>query len=364
MKNVSNIEELYSAVSNTANDGETIVLAPGTYALSANAPGGSPRSNGGRLELRPDMSLIGVEGDQSAVKIDTSLLPLASLNVSFGAGLPTRTGAIRMGRGSNSIEWLTVLGNLLSASGIETDLAGTGTAKVRVAHVVSGGSTRGLDVRNLGATMAGRKLDAEIVDNDFSSGIGALGINEAIRLVNFIGADGGQIHARMSGNRFHHSPTGCLAANNRAKAGAIDVRSDGDTFEQNGVGCVIAGAIVSASTTNMASTTFEAHGSKFIDNTRPSDGDRGGIVALGAYAIGLTNVASDNTVLIRLFGCKASGNQPTDFVAFGARSTAGIAGTNNKVTIERHGVSTQIVVDKTDSEPPEPAHTNTVTVIP
>ena len=42
---------------------------------------------------------------------------VASLNVSFGPGLPTRTGAIRMGRGSNSIEWLTIVGNLASASG-------------------------------------------------------------------------------------------------------------------------------------------------------------------------------------------------------------------------------------------------------
>ena len=41
----------------------------------------------------------------------------------------------------------------------------------------------------------------------------------------------------------------------------------------------------------------------------------------------------------------------------------GIAGTNNTVTIERHGVSRQIEVDATDSEPREPAHTNTVTVI-
>ena len=358
MKNVSNIEEFYSAVNDTANDGATIVLAPGTYALSANAPGGSPRPNGGRLELRLDMSLIGMEGDRSAVVIDTSLLPVASLNVSFG-----RTGAIRMGRGSNSIEWLTVLGNLLSASGIETDLGGTATTQIRVAHVVSGGSTRGLDVRNLGATMAGRRIDAEIVDNEFSSGIGAQGISEAIRLVNFNGADGGQIHAVMSGNRFHDSPTGCLAANNRANAGVVDVRSNGDRFEHNGVGCLIAGAIVSVGTTNKASTTFEAHGSKFINNTGPFGADRGGIVALGANALGLTNVASDNTVLVGLGGCTLSGNENRDFEAFGARSTAGIAGTNNKVTIELKGVNKHTEVVATDSQPFEPAGTNRVTVI-
>ena len=35
MINVSNIEDLYTAVNDSANDGATIVLAPGTYALSA-----------------------------------------------------------------------------------------------------------------------------------------------------------------------------------------------------------------------------------------------------------------------------------------------------------------------------------------
>jgi hypothetical protein len=85
--------------------GAVVVLAPGTYTLSANGRMGA-HPNGGRLELQPDMSLFGVAGDRSAVVIDTSGLSAASLNVSFG-----RTGPIRVGRGSNAVEWLTVLGN-------------------------------------------------------------------------------------------------------------------------------------------------------------------------------------------------------------------------------------------------------------
>jgi|SRR5215217_4592971 len=54
-------------------------------------------------------------------------------------------------------------------------------------------------------------------------------------------------------------------------------------------------------------------GSKFINNTGPFGTFRGGIVAIGADAIGLTNVASDNTVLIRLGGCTISGNQNKAF---------------------------------------------------
>ena len=364
MINVSNIEELYSAVNDTANDGETIVLAPGTYALSANAPGGSPRPNGGRLELRLDMSLIGKVGDRDAVKIDSSQLPVASLRVPFSPPVPSpnRTGPIRIGRGKNAVEWLTVIGNPAAAGGIDTDLGDATPAEIRVAHVVSGGSLRGLDVRNAGSAMAGRKIEAEIEDNDFSSAGAIAGdIRQAIRFMNFIGATGGEVHAKMSGNRFHGSLFGCLLENNRTNSGVINVRSNGDTFEDNSMsGCWIGGAFASSNGTfSGASATFEAHGGKFQNNSEY------GILADAAEVRSVTNVAFDNKVFVNLFGCTASNNSLGDFKAYGARSIppVGIAGTNNKVTIERHGVSTQIAVDATDSEPPEPAHTNRVTVI-
>jgi hypothetical protein len=54
---VSNLEELYGAVNNVANAGATLVLAPGTYMLSASDPNGTPRPKGGRIELQPDMAL-------------------------------------------------------------------------------------------------------------------------------------------------------------------------------------------------------------------------------------------------------------------------------------------------------------------
>ena len=50
MINISDIEQLYSSVNDTANEGKTIVLAPGTYVLSAVAPGGLNRPKGGRRD--------------------------------------------------------------------------------------------------------------------------------------------------------------------------------------------------------------------------------------------------------------------------------------------------------------------------
>jgi hypothetical protein len=368
MINVSNIEELYSAINDAANEGKTIVMAPGTYVLSANGPGGTPRPNGGRLDLQKNMSLIGKVNDRNAVKIDSSQLPQASLRVPFSPPVPSpnRTSPIRLGRGTNTVEWLTVIGNPLAVAGIGTDLGDATPATVRVAHVVSGGSLRGMDLRNSGSAMAGRKLTAEIEDNDFSS----LGPQpgdpprQGIRLENFIGATGAEIHAKMSGNRFHGSLYGCMLLNNKTNSGVIIARSNGDTFENNTLsGCWTGGGFASAAapvgTFSGSSSTFEAHGGKFQNNGEY------GILAEGAEARDTTNVLFDNKAFVKLFGCTASNNAQGDLKAYGARSIppVGIAGTNNVVTIERHGVSTQITVDRDDSEPDEPAGTNKVILL-
>ena len=368
MINVSNIEELYSAVNDAANVGETIGMAPGTYVLTANAPGGAARPNGGRLDLQKNMSLIGKVGDRDAVKIDSSQLPQASLRVPFSPPVPSpnRTSAIRLGRGKHTVEWLTVIGNPWAVAGIGTDLGDTTPVKIRVAHVVSGGSLRGVDLRNSGLAMAGRKLEAEIEDNDFSSAGPQPGDppREAIRLMNFIGATGAEVHAKMSGNRFHDSVYGCILENNKTNSGVISARSNGDIFENNSLsGCWIGGAFAGPNAPfgsfSGSSSTFEAHGGKFQTNSEY------GILAEGAEVRDPRNVLVDNRVFVNLFGCTASNNTQGDFKAYGARTIppVGIAGTNNVVTIERHGVSTQIQVDATDSEPPEPAHTNRVILI-
>lgn len=366
--NVADVEQLYSAVNDPANEGAAITLAPGTYVLSANNPAGGARPNGGRLELQLDMSLNGFTGDRSAVVIDATGLPAASVNLPLPQAPTNRTAPVRIGRGSNTIEWLTVLGNLAAAAGIAAELPGTLSTRIRVAHVVFGGTSRGVDVRSVGAAMSGRRIDAEIVDNELFGPMQAIGNNEGIRLANMAGADGGVIVAKLSGNRVHGFQIGCILANNRSSNAVVQVRSSGDQFFGNALGCLVAGAISNQATgvANSNSTSFEAHGSEFVDNTAsPIGTDQGGIRVLGGGASIQTNVASDNTVSVALWGSKVSDNLPVDFEAFGAlrQSPSGIAGTNNHVTIELHGVSKQIDVLATASRPVEAAGTNTVTVI-
>ena len=359
---VADVEQLYAALDNPLNDGAAVILAPGTYLLS------TTHAHDGRLELRRDMSLYGVAGNPAAVVIDARQLPKESFNPASG-----RTGVIRTGLGTNAVEWLTIHGNKWAAGSVETDLGGTLPHVIRVAHVVADGSARGADVRNLGATMAGRSIGAEIVDNEFSGPADVVGMSEGIRLSNFGGADGGIIDATLRGNRAHGFQIGCILANNRSSHASIHVRSAGDRFFGNARGCLIVGGLVMGTTgvANANSTVFEAFGSDFVNNTADIPGiDPGGIRIAGGLSVAQTNVASENRVSVSLTGSRISGNQVVDFEAFGAIQTAllGLAGANNAVTIALRGVSAQtdfVPVDSLPLDPslPDPTGGNTVTVI-
>jgi hypothetical protein len=359
---VADVEQLYAAVNDLVNEGAAIILAPGTYVLSVKNAAGDARPFGGRLELQSNMSLYGVVGDRSAVVIDATGLPASSFSVSFG-----RTAPVRIGRGSNAIEWLTVQGNPAAAAGIATELPGTASTWIRVAHVISGGSSRGVDVRNVGAANAGRRIDAELVDNEFVGPTQVIGMAEGIRVANFVGANGGVIFATLSGNRTHGFQLGCIIANNQSSNALVQVRSSGDRFFANALGCMMVGGLsTTAGVANFNSTIVEAHGSQFVDNTAPIPGfDPGGILVVGGRSSTQPNRTSFNTVSVTLWGSKVSDNLGVNFAAFGALEDAllGIAGTNNHATIELRGVSKQIDVQATASLPTDPNGTNTVTVM-
>jgi len=118
---VSNVEQLYDAVNEPANAGATIVLAPGRYVLTKVKAGVGTRPNNGRLELQTDMSIFGVTGHPEDVIIDSSD-PVNGPSFALGGGLGNG-GTIRIGRGRNSVEWLTVIGGSSSAAGSEGEIA-------------------------------------------------------------------------------------------------------------------------------------------------------------------------------------------------------------------------------------------------
>jgi hypothetical protein len=383
---VSTVAGLYTAVNDPANAGATIVLAAGTYTLSAaNQP-----DHRGRLDLQLDMSLVGVEGDAGAVTIDASALLPSSFNFTIG-----RTGIIKTGRGTNAIEWLTVNGNPAAAAAISTDLVQTDAAgavmptTIRVAHVVASGSARGVDIRNATADTKGRRIVGEIEDNDFSWGV------EGIRFANFSFADNGEISVTMRGNYSHANRLGCILENNRSNNATIMVTSEGDRFDDNGLGCDIGGGLANAQTGSASfnTTRFDAYGSWFTNNTRtvfntaaggPLFTDKGGLVVPAAELLGLSTLplvysASDNAVIVRLWDCVIAGNYSAevvndvtvehfDFDAFGARSdlvppSNDLAGTDNHVLIQLRGTTAAVDVVEHDSVPEDPNRTNSVTVV-
>lgn len=334
---IGNVEDLYRAVNDGANAGAVLVLSPGIYMLSVTGPNGAPRPKGGRIEMQPDMSLQGVDGDRSAVVISAFDLPASSFPQATGPN-----AAIRMGLGHNSLEWLTVRDARFAQGNIDTGLQplDPGTAVVRIAHIASTGSTRGLNVLNFGPQSSGQTIEAEIVDSHFFDNV--VNLSEGMRLGNFSGARGSTVNVRMFGNVSWGQKMGRLIVNNRAIDSTVNVVSSGNWFHDNGAGTIILGALSSNNArADGNSINFEAHGDRFVGNMATSEFDHGGLVVLGSENISdLTGGGSNNTVHVRLWGCRMTDNAEADLTAIAARwlsaSTAGLS-ENNRVTVEIHG---------------------------
>ena len=360
--NVANIEELYTAVNNPSNAGNQIVIAPGVYLLSANDPNGAARPNGGRLDLQENMSLQGVEGNRAAVVIDAANLPTSS----YSAPPVANTGAIRMGRGINSVEWLTIRNAVNGTAGIETDIITTGTSYARIAHIISTGNLRGIDVRNFSASAANRVIQAEIVDNDLFGN--QLNTGQGLRFTNNTRADGGRISATLSNNRSYNNFYGLILENVNSSLSSISVYSSGDRFYENGLGTQLGGALsLGANPANIANgntTNFTAYNTAFENNNGFNPNDQGGLLIIGGGTYVIPNGASSNTVNATLRRCRFVNNQMSDISAFGARSnpeSIGQTGTNNSVKIKLFG-TTVPVFSTTDSVPANSEWMNFVTV--
>jgi hypothetical protein len=366
---ISNVEELYSAVNDTANVGTTLILSPGTYILSASDPNGILRPKGGRIELQLDMSLMGVEGDRDAVVISAINLPASSFPTKMNGLATGPNAAVRMGRGHNALEWLTVRDAVNGQANIDAglqvpDAAG---AFIRVEHVASTGSTRGLNVNTFGTQWSYKTLEADINDSYFFDNV-----SEGVRMGTLQGAQGAMINVRMSGNSSWGQQTGRLIENNGNMDGTVNVLSSGNQTYGNGAGTIVIDALSSGDARADGNTVnFEAHGDRFVGNTGFTPLDSGGLFVLGTENISPNSGGgSNNTVNISLWGCRMLDNTGTDLTAIAARSVPGTTASlsqNNHVTIEIHGEGNgngrwQPVEFFADSLPAVPDEGNWVTV--
>ena len=352
---VFNVDQLYTAVNDPQNAGRQIVAAPGVYMLSATDSNGAPRPNGGRLEFQEDMSLVGVEGDRSAVVISGINLPASVL-----PNAPIPFGAIRLGRGRNAVEWLTIRDTRGGQGNIVTGLTWPGTQYVRVAHVASTGATNyNLSLFNFGTAPV---LEADIVDNDLFGAFG--GMRGGFRIRN---SSSGVINVRLVGNRVWGNQLNFII-NTAATGATTNVVSIGNNYFDNGNGLTVVGGFNASGNT----INFHGYGDIYTNNNAGSTLERGGLVIVagdkGAPVPGTTPIpANDNTVNVTLHGCRFSGNERWDLAAIGARSFAGSVGSpgdNNHVTLNMIGVSQRppFVEFFAGSIPAEFSATNSVTV--
>jgi|SRR5215203_2274074 len=370
---VSNVEQLYTAVNDPENAGHEIVLAPGTYILNPGYP------NSGRIELLHDMSLRGQPGKAEQVIIDGSALPGSSFLLPPHPTFPgvKRTGVIRMGNGTNALEWLTVKGHATTNaySVIETDLNTTSITNIRVAHCIVTGGQIGLNIRNREAEASGRIIEAEIANNEFTGNV--TGFGQGIGFFNARDMTNGIIRARLKGNYVHGNRIGLRAWNVVSNHCSIEIESNADRFEDNGAGLALLGAFNEYPnfTANDNYVSFGAYGSTILNNLgipAPPSGTAqvfpGGMMAIGAMVSvnSFPATTSNNKLTIKFWGCQFDGNlAPYDINALGARSTypsLNPAGTNNVVNIWLNGISVNATASLTPSFPIEAAGTNTVNV--
>jgi len=372
-QNVNKVSSLYAAVNDPKNAGKVVRLAPGTYVLD------QAQSNGGRLELQPGMTLLGQEGDPAAVVIDASALPAAS----YQAG-GIMTGAIRMGRGTNALQWLTVTGSV-GAANVETDLSSGDypDAVVRITNVVSKGAIRGIDIRNVGLTQAQRSIEAYLADNVITANLNGEGMG--LRVVNTNGASEATINVTLVQNGFIGNHAGLVADNltspNQNPAtgpstigSAVKIRSSGDRFDSNGTGVLIMGGVSSVGRpTNSNLVTFDGEDDVFTNNTGTtvSGFDGGGIVVYGAWNGSLVaDPTNNNAAVVTLTRPQFGSNQNADVVTYGAFSLNNppnptpSPGTNNHVLVVLQGTSPGAAVAvPVASQPSYPAGGNTAVVV-
>jgi len=358
---VSTLDELYAAVNNPDNLGTDVILAPGTYVLSASYP------NGGRLELQTNMSLKGQPGQTDAVVIDQSSLPFASFRLS-----PTVSVApIRIGRGTNSLEWLSVKGGSVAAnplSVIESDLVGAET-NVTISHVYvdCNGSRTGILIRNRLQEHENRIINANLEYNEIANAFANNNPPGAgLALQNRI--SGSQIKLNMKGNYVHGCRVGVLnfnaGLNNSIENCKLDLTSYNDRIEGNGSGLDLGGGSGSGIIYgDNNTTTVKMYGTTIQNNGQSQFPPNNGAFFTGISAAAGWNTASNNILTVSLFGCNISNNNGTDIHANGSFNTTGsVGGTNNLLEIHLYGLSANAIVDAAASIPAEPAGTNIVNV--
>jgi hypothetical protein len=369
---VNNIAQLYAAINDPENDGATLVLSEGTYSLSPAFP------KAGRLELRHDMSLVGQQGQTGSVIINVTGLPNASFSLPPTPTVPAgiRTGAIRMGNGTNSIEWITIQNDPTHQlrSLIQTDIVATPVADVRVAHCILKGSNIALNLINRDVVANGRTISADVEENEIRENTLQI-FGAGILITNSNEVDDAVIHATLRGNYLHGNRCGLNLVNASTHRSSIEVSSYDDKIEDNGLGVSVSAGF-SENLANPAlnnSVKFDGYGTTIKNNNgNPAPHlsyPPGGVFGAAGVCVppfGLPGSVDHNNLEINFHGCTIENNignyQINVYGGFSLYPLPTPVGTYNSTILRLFGVSSDATVNAIPSVPAEPAGTNTVAV--
>jgi hypothetical protein len=284
-----------------------------------------------------------------------------------------------MGNGKNSLEWLTLQNDPLHVirSFVQTDIAATPIAEIRIAHTIinGGGCNIGMSVGNFGAIANGRVVEAEIEDNEIMDNINPspTGNGTGIQIVNHRGTNDGSVIATLSRNYIHDNKAGIIISNISSQYCAIEIKSSDNRVENNGVGLAMRAGFNESTLSISNSLKFDAYATSVKNNTGspapPFSNPACGVLAAGGGSMllfGLPGTVNDNKLDVSFYGCVIEGNAGNaQILAYGAHSTYPLpapAGTGNATNIYLNGISANATISATASFPAEPAGTNTVNV--
>lgn len=253
---VANVEQLYAAVNNPANDNVRIVLAPGTYALTelppcSTLPCPPPRPALGRIVLRQGMDLIGsnsyllehgipqARDATGEVFADPATETIIDGSALFGEPPSDAGGSSVIHAGlKNRIQNLTVRGNGFNAAQIEVLPPRNGMSVVVSGCILEGGR-RGIFVNNTGPNASGTQSTATIEGNVIRHHRSRFGFG--IQVLHFQTV-GDQIVVKANNNRVYDNNYGLYLPSWGAIESQTTVISRGNTYQRNAIGLFVIGS--------------------------------------------------------------------------------------------------------------------------
>jgi hypothetical protein len=393
---VSNVEGLYAAVNNPANAGAIVVLASGTYTLTAKDANNQPRPNGGRLVLQSGMALIGqnsyVDFDNDGIwdsrddnndgipdtdpvrglifADPASETIINGVNLSGAGAIP---GAVRVGL-DNRVEKLTVRNTNNINAGIDVNVVpaiGGMRAEIRDCLVEDG--RRGIRLFMGGGSGSGIESSAVLERNILRRNTGTFGFGVQIAIQ---GASNSSWDVIVRNNLLYANRWGLFVGGEGSTNVNSHVLSIRNLYRQNELGLNIdAGrdAFPTLPGSNGCSIHFTSVDDGIFNNVGTSAvaGLGGGVVAIAGL---ITNpgapLSSNNSLDLQFLGTRWHGNlQGTsrrDLQVYGSLAVGGLAGTNDTARVLiRHGTSDGAAgaFQFIDSQPGDPTSTDNVTII-